>query len=111
MHNAVSLLESLPRGGSIRGRRGSPAPRVDALQELLGAASKPQPSAAPAVIDGLADRANAARQATFELLDAVRAEMPHEQTKLHMSLQLVSNELGEVQRLLHDARERARTAG
>ena len=43
------------------------------------------------------------RDAVFGLLDDARESLPHGSTELHVALQRASNELGEVQRRLHEA--------
>jgi hypothetical protein len=47
---------------------------------------------------------HAVREAIFELADAAHHAVPHEYTQLHVSLQIVSNELGQIERILDDVR-------
>ena len=45
------------------------------------------------------------REQVFALADAARRTVPYDHTALHVSLQIVSNELGEAERALRDASE------
>jgi hypothetical protein len=79
---------------------------------------RPRPSQAPdetvepTTIDAasaqtLADferEVHAVREAIFHLADAVHHRISEDYTQLHVSLQVVSNELGQIERLLDQAR-------
>ena len=45
------------------------------------------------------------REQVFALADAARRTVPYDHTALHVSLQIVSNELGEAERALREASE------
>jgi hypothetical protein len=47
---------------------------------------------------------HAVREAIFHLADTVHHRISEDQTQLHVSLQVVSNELGQIERLLDKAR-------
>jgi hypothetical protein len=47
---------------------------------------------------------HAVREAIFELADEAHHAVPNEYTQLHVSLQIVSNELGQIERMLDDVR-------
>ena len=53
---------------------------------------------------------HAVRESIFELADAARDCVPHEHTQLHVSLQVIANELGQLERMLVTARDAATTA-
>jgi hypothetical protein len=43
------------------------------------------------------------REQVFALSDAARRTVPYDYSALHVSLQIASNELGEAERVLHEA--------
>ena len=47
---------------------------------------------------------HAIREAIFRLADRAHGCIPHDHTQLHVSLQIVSNELGEIERTIDDSR-------
>ena len=53
---------------------------------------------------------HAVREAIFHLADAVHHRISEDYTQLHVSLQVVSNELGQIERLLDQARAATRDA-
>jgi hypothetical protein len=61
-------------------------------------------SASPHPLTSLEADVRALRDRVFDLADTARDVAPYELTQLHVSLQIVSNELGLVERTLLDAR-------
>ena len=47
---------------------------------------------------------HAIRETIFRLADAAHGCIPHEYTELHVSLQIVSNELGQIERIIDGVR-------
>jgi hypothetical protein len=60
-----------------------------------------------ATLDRLEAEVAAAREAVFSLANTARDSVPHSLTHVHVSLQIVANELGLVEHALLDARDRA----
>jgi hypothetical protein len=85
MQDTITLFPQGPHVGGVRRRRETTTP-----------------DAAP--VEALESRVHTVRDTMFELADAARACLPHDSTQLHVSLQLISNELGQVERLLRDVR-------
>jgi hypothetical protein len=50
---------------------------------------------------------HAVREAILQLADAAHNCVSQDRTQLHVSLQVVSNELGQIERMLHQARAAA----
>jgi hypothetical protein len=53
---------------------------------------------------------HAVREAIFHLADAAHDCVSQDRTQVHVSLQVVSNELGQIERMLHQARATAADA-
>jgi len=83
----------------LRDRRSRPPQAPDAALEptLVNAAG------AQTLAD-LEREVHAIREAIFQLADAAHHRISRDYTQLHVSLQVVSNELGEIERLLDHAR-------
>lgn len=96
------MLQTLPFISAARRRRhGRPRPSQ-------GPDATPEPTAIDAAsAQTLADferEVHAVREAIFQLADVVHHRTSEDYTQLHVSLQVVSNELGQIERLLDQAR-------
>jgi hypothetical protein len=91
-------------------------PFISAARRLRGArrSAPPKPGASPdvtpvappsrAVLDEFEREVHAVREAIFRLADSAHGRVSQDYTQLHVSLQIVSNELGQIERVLADAR-------
>ncbi len=85
------------RGGGERRPQAPDAPR----------AVTPIDAARAETLAGLEREVHAVREAVFGLADAAHDCVSHEFTQLHVSLQIVSNELGQIERMLAETRAAA----
>lgn len=96
MPQTLPLISAAQR---LRNRRSRPPQGPDATLEpkLINAAG------AQTLAD-LEREVHAVREAVFQLTDAAHHRISADSTQLHVSLQVVSNELGQIERLLDQAR-------
>jgi hypothetical protein len=83
----------------LRGARGSarPTPGTNADVTPINPPTR-------AVLDEFEREVHAVREAIFRLADSAHSRVSQDYTQLHVSLQIVSNELGQIERVLADAR-------
>jgi hypothetical protein len=100
MHQTLPFISAARRLRGGRERRSQPpkAPRAVA----------PIDAARAQTLANLEREVHAVREAIFNLADSAQHYASHDYTQLHVSLQIVSNELGQIELMLDQAREAAR---
>lgn len=86
----------------LRGARRTPRPRPGTSTDVT-----PIDRPSSAVLDEFEREVHAVREAIFRLGDSAHSRVSQDYTQLHVSLQIVSNELGQIERVLADARAAA----
>ena len=97
----TSIISAARRLQARKARR--PSPQAPDAVTPIEAARRPS-------LDEFERDVHAVRESIFELADAARDCVPHEHTQLHVSLQVIANELGQLERMLVTARDAATTA-
>ena len=98
----TSIISAARRLQARKARR-RPSPQAPDAVTPIEAARRPS-------LEEFERDVHAVRESIFELADAARDCVPHEHTQLHVSLQVIANELGQLERMLVTARDAATTA-
>ena len=97
MHETLPVISAARRLRSRRARR----PRTDFTAPMV----TPIEAGRARALDGFERDVHAVRESIFALADSARASVPHDLTQLHVSLQVIANEMGQVERTLSSVRE------
>ena len=97
MHETLPIISAARRLHARKARRQDAPSAADVVT--------PIETAATPALDEFERDVHAVRESIFELADAARDCVPHQHTQLHVSLQVIANELGQLERMLVSARE------
>jgi hypothetical protein len=102
MHETLQVISAARR---LRARKAR-LPQTDHAAGIV----TPIEAGRARALDVFARDVHVVRESIFALADSARESVPHDLTQLHVSLQVIANELGQVERTLSSAREAAPNA-
>jgi hypothetical protein len=103
MHETLPIISAARRLQARKERRRHAPSAVEAVTPI-------ETAGAP-LLDEFERDVHAVRDSIFALADAALHCVPHQHTQLHVSLQVIANELGQLERMLVNAREAMPDAG
>ena len=95
MHETLPIISAARRLEARKSKRLQGRPAAGSVTPI-GAGRAP-------TLDEFERDLHTVRESIFALADTARACIPHELTQLHVSLQVIANELGQVEQMLASA--------